>query len=241
MTAIALITSDDGIVVASDGAIVGPNDILIAHGSKVVLAPEWSCVLANRGVVGFASALKSHIGAAPDFDAVLECTRDEVRLVYEEFKNISPENHHATVYLAGWSERRKAYETYRVSTREHRVVDRAAGEDRILPAFTLDPLPTAFAAPGPSDDHVKQFSIPCESKSLEEDAIWAMKIICAARQSGSDDSGPRVWHIGSFLQLTVIKRLSIVSNVVHCWPDPMGEKIDPRRGELMPAFLRSVV
>ncbi len=242
MTALAIIRSDRAVVIASDGACHDPNSgLLTACGSKVAFLPECSCIIGQRGAFGVGDVMRYRLAACRDFDDVLLQAPAQLEAVFDEHEELTQFTPHATLFIGGWSVERTRFETYRISTREKRTGDKAAGPEQVVAPYTLEPLPEGYSAPMPAQQQLDQLQINWDLESLQEDCFLALKLICAARISPptDDDELGIYYSVGGFLQLTVLTRDRITSEIVHRWPDPLGEKIDPSRGELCPAFLMS--
>ena len=67
----------------------------------------------------------------------------------------------ATVMLAGWSDQRNTFETYRVSTREKDVV--IAGEQSVTPAFALVPTEGCWVSSAYRAEDMERFGIDIEN------------------------------------------------------------------------------
>ena len=74
MTALAIVTSDDAAWIASDGAAyTEPEGTLRQIVPKVILCPEWECVIGSRGMGGSAEAFRAAAQwkGATDFDGIV--------------------------------------------------------------------------------------------------------------------------------------------------------------------------
>ena len=88
MTGIVVVPAGDAIVFATDGAIYDPaTGFLIGSCSKVVLIPECSCVITQRGAVGFAQAVHTRLGPRTDYDDILRDVAQASNDVAAEFES----------------------------------------------------------------------------------------------------------------------------------------------------------
>ena len=111
-----------------------------------------------------------------------------------------------------------------------------------IPPLTLYPIEGILSSPMPSPELREQFGLDFGNLAGHDEISIAVRLLCAARFSSAPDetaiSAAFNFNIGSFVQLTILRRDSIQSQIVHRWPDVVGEKIDPMRGEAIPGFLR---
>lgn len=237
MSAIAIVRSEDCIIIASDGAIYGKDARLLGFGSKVVLLPEASCVFAQRGTCGVAAALRSELHICRDFDSIINHAVDAYRRVHAEFASALPHlDISSSIALCGWSERAQRFNLYTVAS--HSRMMHIAAAEKSFPAFELCEMEDdLYVAPWPSRQSMQRFQIKLESNSVQEDSDLAMKLICAARVEEYQPSNQvDVPHhgVGGFLQLTQLRRHHIASSIVHEWLDVIGEPIDPSRVDSFP-------
>ncbi|PXW59822.1 hypothetical protein [Methylobacterium sp. B4] len=57
------------------------------------------------------------------------------------------------------------------------------------------------------------------------------------RETDDAEGAASIHYVGGFLQLTTLYREAAFTRIVHRWPDPLGEPIDPKRGDLLPAWI----
>lgn len=228
MSGIAICQETDRIVFVSDGTAYDQHGVVTGECSKVVLIPECSCVLAQRGVTGFALDLRYEMGMLSDFDHLLRVVCQAAANVDGIYKRIATCNPNWTVYIGGYSEQRTRFETYLLSSR-----DRPTGA-----ALSLLPFDEPLVAPMPDEAILKQFGILDADEPAEH---LCVRYICAARafKSPNDAKSANTSAVGGFLQLTVLERHRITTEIVHRWRDPVGELIDPARGDAMPEFIKN--
>lgn len=238
MTAIAIFRLDDGVVIASDGAAyASTTGCLTGLTSKVVLAPEWSCVLAQRGAGGVVQLIRSRIGfEVLTFDDLLDVIVGVAIDVYDSYKVFGyDDDARFSLFLAGWSETRERFETYQLRTHGHEAHAEGTGEVLVVEPFQLTPLPFVYLAPG-GGEHMERFGV-MEAIAANDPIPATVRAVCAARQLRNVSDEAAEHCVGGFIQLTIVRRDKVESTIVHRWPDVIGEPIDPTRGEPLPAFL----
>jgi hypothetical protein len=234
VTALAFITAPNYLIVASDGALSDPTGKVVAIGSKSDIIERWSAVLAFRGHQIVQDDLLREARALASFDDFVERVPGILRAAIDRAEHGIGESASGTLFFGGWSESRKAFESYRVGSTARQVRD---GETE----FTTEPfaatrLPDAFAAPGPSPELYARFGLDLPCNTIEDEKNYAARLICAARAAPPSE-GEICFAIGGFLKVTHATRSGVAEETVHHWPDPIGEHVDPSRGEAMPAFL----
>jgi len=244
MTAIAIYRSQDSIVFASDGASYDPsNGAFTGCTSKVALMPEWSCVIAQRGAGGFLALLRARLGPeVVDFDDLLDRLPTHTRGLHADFVARGYPYPNVSLFIGGWSEARERFETYTLRSRDISLPNAEGGEPFSIEAFKLAPLPEFHAAPYPTEELFERFGAGTNALPMTA-ADLTLRTVCAARalRCAPSEEDKCEYVVGGFLQLTILKRNEIASEIVHRWPDPVGEKIDPTRGEPLPAFLANAM
>lgn len=231
MTAVAILRTADGIVVASDGiAYEAETGNVAGFTSKVILAPEWSAVIAYRGAGGFGQMLRSRLGVeVMNFDTMLAQLPSVALPLWLEYRFSYQEDCHFSLLIGGWSDARQRYETYVLRS------ERVTFDDGVQEPFTLTPLPSAYLAPTPTTALMRDFGV---LEAVARDPIaGAVRAVCAARRLENAPGEAARFAVGGFVQLTVLTRDAVESRVVHRWPDPIGEPIDPTRGDALPAWV----
>lgn len=249
MSANVIVRQDDGIVIATDGIAYDGQGIVVAHVSKVALMPEWSCAFAVRGAgvvptmmlfgLSKLATLGFNIAGFDDFLSFLPAAAEEVhKALLSDPTQSYPQ---FSMMIGGYSEAHGRFESYSLRSRdfEYPIGD----EIHQQPAYTLAPLPSTHFAPTPSPEACAAVGLYQRGPDDPPEApqVTAIRGVCAARLDKGSLPGDEVnedYSIGGFVQLTTILRDSVTSEIVHRWPDVIGEKLDPTRGEKLPAFLR---
>lgn len=243
MSALAIVRSDESVTIASDGAAYdGETGNLMAVVSKVAVMPEWSCIFANRGMGGATAVMQAELqllavrgDTIRDFDDVLNrIPALAERMHRDALATPGAPTAHFSFLIGGFSERRQRMESYTIRTRP--ISDQ--------PPFALVGLPEIHLAPFPSLEAAAQAGItrPQELQHGHETVAedYAVRAVAACRLDRETDDAEGavgIHYVGGFLQLTTLYRGEVHSRIVHRWPDPIGEPIDPGRGELLPAWL----
>lgn len=245
MSALCMIRCDDGIVLASDGAACDDQGRLSAEVSKVALLPEYDCILASRGAGNITATLHSRIQilagvgfGISGFDDVLAALPDLARHLHGQLLTETGAQQHWTTLVGGFSVARDAFEIYRISTRSHPA---PLDPEREYEPFAAEPVHGINFCPTPSEAGGIAAGLPADIAAwadLPSDAL-AVRAICGCRtdKHAGEAGGAPSHSVGTFVQLTVLRRGEVSSRIVHRWPDPLGEPIDPKRGDLLPAWL----
>lgn len=227
MTAVVFIRRADAIVAASDGSVCDPDGRVVGFRSKLQAVPEWSMIMSARGHDAMLDSIRGQTRDAETFDRFIEIIPTALRKIVDHYREIVP-NFHGTLVFAGLSESKGEFEGYRCSSSPLEYVDGETPEP-----YTMSPLPICYLAPVISDKLLGPFGLLAADNEEE----LAMRMICAARADQHKYSNGTGYGVGGFVQLMVATREKIETRIVHRWPDLIGEKIDPSRGEAMPAFL----
>ncbi|KQP19258.1 hypothetical protein [Methylobacterium sp. Leaf100] len=255
MSALAIVRGDDSVTIASDGAgYEAGTGILMTHVSKVEMMPECSCIFASRGMGGASAAmhnafrqLSARGAQIVTFDDVLDLFPELASELFREASATKAEGAdepHFSFMIGGFSEDRERYESYTLRTRPFSALD-ATGKFIDWPPYSLIPLPDIHLAPSPTLESAAKVGItrPQELQSGYEihPQHYALKAVAACRLDREQDEveGTAGIHfVGGMLQMTTVQREAVFSQVVHRLPDPIGEPIDPSRGQLLPQFLQ---
>jgi hypothetical protein len=238
MTAIAVMPTADRLVIASDGAVCSPKGgTLLGLASKTVLIPEWSCVFVQRGAGGFAHALYMSVGWRRDFDDMLTVIGEASESLHEQYIDQYQNDCHWSMVIVGWSTARARPEMYFLRSREYEMLNTQTGAHDVIAPYQLHETWSLHAAPMPSSGLREQFGIDI-AKAADLDPVEATcRLVAAARhQPNNEFCEDAECIIGGFIQSTVLTRDRITTEIVHRWPDIIGERIDPTRGEASPVF-----
>lgn len=263
MTAIAIITAPDRMWIASDGAAYTEPDGILRHiAPKVVLCPDWDCVISSRGMGLAAEAMRMRglRHNARDFDELVE-NASELAEVAEADLSLSARGvtHHFTLILSGYSRSRRTFETHTVRTRPGPGWDADAGRIVELPPFDVSRQPALLLLPEPAEEIAAHFGLELprgqanfqltNPEMYVQQAVMACRY-CPSRLPESPEDAPVHGCVGGFVQVT---RMSVHlppappdqqpsgeplvmmdTAITHRRPDIIGEPIDMERGSLPP-------
>lgn len=240
MTAFAMIRLDDRIVIAADGAMYMPGGQIAAFGSKILQLPHISAALVCAGPSFLLRYLNLKLGANLScFDDLLCEAPEALHYAYEDFESDIEWKSPFYMGLCGYSVERERFESYYL-----RSVDREESGAFSLPgaAWELMPAPMAFAMPWPSDEACRRVLLitPVNEGYAFDPEILAIKVIGASRFAASDGlhgEGYGVHLVGGFIEMVTIRKDLALSQIVHRWPDRIGEAIDPEDGEPLPQWV----
>lgn len=244
MTAITIVRGSDAIAIASDGAAYEDDGTLRQIVSKVELMPNLSCVIGGTGSQLASKYFRDLLFWLPippvDFDGVIDIAPTLCEQVYGYVQEYgAPSTRKFTLFFCGWSESRGRLETYAIKSREWENVPNLEGEIGTAPPFTLVPLPEIHCAPAPEPTIAEQFGITVPGQNMverpENGIEYAMRAVVSCRFClGGMDMKEALEDpyccVGGFLQITTVTRDAIVSQIVHRWPDVIGERMDVMRG-----------
>lgn len=231
----AYVDEQGGICLAGDGAACGEDGRLIGQVNKLFSLPHLNAVYAHVGLGAVGHLLLYEIGMRfttfdelrDDFIFVLKEVRGRMRL-----SQMWSDKIRSTVLLGGWSDANQRFEMYKVHTLPKPVyeADGVLGEHEAWKLHPLDRGVWVSTLPGQEEQEacgLPDFSGP----ALDYVARWvsACRLECG-REDATD------YSVGCFMQMMVLNRTGVQSWIAHRWPDPMGERIDPARGDLLPAL-----
>ncbi len=245
MSAIALIVTDDYVVMAGDGVASDPaTGAVVAYMSKLSLMPELNAVMAITGIGGFDHLLGWFMPCGvKDFDDLVEVLPDLVKRCH--FHAVAQGmivggDHRTNVTVAGWSGQREQFEGWRVVSYEKETIDEGSGRTTVLPPWTLLPMPRdrIWCSTAPASMIKARFGLPFATDD-DNDVDMLVRMICAARAESGDIAGLAArFNAGAFVQIALVDRRLCQSWIAHRWPeDVIGKPIDPTLGEPMPKYL----
>jgi hypothetical protein len=262
VTAIAILATEDRAWIGSDGAAYTPREGTLRQiVPKVILCPEWDCVIGSLGMGGSAEAFRAagQWKGVTDFDGLLsraaELAReadDNLLLVHRGLSI------HFTVVLVGYSRSRERFECHTVRTRPGMAWSAEHRRSVEVPPFTVSYQPGITLLPRPPEATAAAVGlrVPTVDGPFDIDSPdnFVMRAVLACRfdkgHGIGDEEGAHFYGVGGFVQLTrLVRHQSITSDapqipdqivmdtqITHRWPDVIGELIDPMSGHL-PAWI----
>jgi hypothetical protein len=240
MTAFVLIRTPEAVVVASDGIFYDENGIVCGTGSKAIIVPEWSCVIVMQGQGGFLQSVRCRLGQdCTSFDDMLR----KIVQVSEDERKFCIERGYIRDFnmaLAGWSESRERFETYALHSVDSELPAGSVPGSQSIEPWKLTAVPAIYGAPGADQKQRDRFGLNVDGSvngfEYAQRGIWAARYSRFPFQLGK--TLPEGHCVGGFLEVSILRRDRIETSIVHRWPDPVGEMIDPTRGEPIPEFLQ---
>lgn len=238
MTALAILVEPEVVLIASDGAVLEPQTFkLMQAASRIVLCPEWSCVLASRSQGWPAEAVRrqAQLANVMSFDELIARTDELVRTAAEGYRQASaPHTADFSVFLAGWSDVQQRMALYVVGTLG------ASEQLRSDDAYKAAPLPNLVLVPSPTDRAAALVGLQLyrgeEQFSLGDPVQYLQRVIAAARFSSRGAPGEPC-TVGCFIQVTQLQRDYAHTMITHRWTDRIGEPLQPFREPTVPAFM----
>lgn len=256
MSALALVLTPGGIFIAGDGiSYERTTGAIGCINEKIVGLGYLNCAIASIGVGGFSELVHADLIKLgfTTFDEVLDHLPNICRSNFEdhvEFYGLLDVS--ATLAIAGWSEGRQQYESYKVHSHHKPLVDAGTGAGAgAAEPWTLIPITDFWASNYVSLDDMRAVGFRLDG--LHEPQDLAVALVCAARQrSGfyepSNDSEcegipphPSTvsgghYAVGGFVQLVLLRKGVTVSWIAHRWPDELFKTVDKDAGEKAPPF-----
>jgi hypothetical protein len=247
MSALAVVPGDNGVVFACDGAASNDGIVVSCRAPKIIAMPEICAVLGFVGIGALGFLLRremeltgadGRVVSAGGFDAIVENLSGLMRAAHRQAAP-GMRDDRATAVLAGWSEARGRFETVKVHSFAKEATNVATGEKISFAPWEVHSFDMSWMNSNPGPEISQSFGIDAAAAPGTPLLDFAARMVCAARASCGDRemaAEQGVYAVGGMLQLTVLLREKITSWIAHRWPDPIGEPIDPSRGEPMPAF-----
>jgi hypothetical protein len=237
MTGIVIIPTPEASVIISDGACTNTKGILLSYASKVVLLPECSCVIAQRGAACIAQAVNFKLGGMQSLDELLASIENAARITHAEYIEHYKHETPWSMWITGWSDKEQRIVIHCLRSRTREIQNLESGKPESFAPFTLTPMPHGIVmAPNPTEAAKREFG--AELDKVKDAVELGVRLVCAARfsQPREDESsdGDGAGAIGCFIQSTIVGRGFVNSEIIHRWPDVIGERVDPSRGERIP-------
>lgn len=223
MSAICMIRGANGVFAADDGVFYGPDGRLRGFGSKILLMPESSSVIVAQGMGLLLPALRFEIGfRATDFDLVTEALPASFESIIVGLRRESGVETNGALYVGGYSPARERFETYAIGSKP----------DRDTLPFTLRPTAYAEGSPWPDAALTARYGLDDPEIVASPFDIAARFLACARHVACPMDRDPTVsaFQVGGFAQVAMVTVEGCSTQIIHRWPDQVGEFIDPDAG-----------
>ena len=224
---------DGGFVtILSDGAVWDLDEErneyrVIAFDAKPVLLPHISAALVSLGSGDFLPAMYlSNSQKWTSFDVLLGCVCDDARATFGRLQRIAFPAYRTlrcAIYLAGWSDERRRFETYAVDVDPSGAVSEP------------EPLPEVVFSPAPGEEALAAVGVlgkgidPTDNVSL---GLHMQAMRLTPGEMGAADPPPVGHMVGGFLQKTILMKDRIYTEILHRWDDKIGEPVIPKPGEV---------
>ncbi len=218
-----MIRGANGVFAAADGVFYGSDGRVRGFGSKILLMPESNAVIVAQGMGLLLPALRFEIGfRATDFDQVTEALPAAFESVIRGLRRESGVETNGALYLGGFSPARERFETYRIASKS----------DPDTPAFTLRPTAYAEGSPWPDADLTARYGLDDPEIVASPFDIAARFLACARHIACplDGDSSIAAFQVGGFAQVAMVTVEGCSTQIIHRWPDRVGELIDPNAG-----------
>lgn len=245
MSAYVSLIREDCIQIASDGAMYTAEGRLMAVMNKVMTIPDVPMAVFGRGSEGVISTF-SHtlnimmpiaalIGRAT-FDDVVDLTESrlapKVAEKIQEQGGFPKDEGHSEIILAGFSQRHGP--CVAVARTFGLTIDYGEDrQDRMEPWKFYMLQPFHVGGPDLSPEEIAEIGLSWEALGRDGLRPYALPIMEAMR--ARKDINPTAPHlpaihgVGGHVQYVTITRDEVRSEIIHTWPDVVGEMIDPHR------------
>jgi hypothetical protein len=227
MTAVVCFRKKDCIVFYSDGAAYSPTDatLVCGHQKTDIILHQPSLLVTQGSCWISARHLFYLISLRPSFDdAMASIAKDLHGIGVQAFRSGRELNY--GVLLGGWSERTQSFELYRtwIGGKSPDDLEEGSLEIEKIASHKIDPDPDRglLEERGIIKDGV------LDLRAGDADVI---KLMQCQRETphhfsrSSFDEGCKGCIVGSFIQKTVLTRDAATTEIIHRWPDKVGEKL----------------
>ncbi|RJG51807.1 hypothetical protein D0Z70_22520 [Sphingobium terrigena] len=234
MSAIVILQQTDAIHLITDGATYRDDGTVLEIRSKVTPLPAANCALAMRGGTWACQPLAAALSLCGSFDEIAEVLPDVVAgmtATYEIYFGDRPSHpKHFEIVIAGWSDNMDRMVAAVALTRQRNDPDDPTG----FSTFDIYEPGTLFV-PGqgctiPAIDIEatlgRSLTTQADIDALDP-GMDGFTLHAAQRREPGLYRGRAAYIIGGFAELTTVTRHGIESQVIHEWPDAVGQKITP--------------
>jgi hypothetical protein len=245
MSVISIVRCQDHVVIGGDGVAYDDDGVILRIAPKVFPLPELNMILGNLGAGGITEALCIRLRSLgfTNFDEVLPTLP---RHAEDELDNYCMHYGIAdasiTLVVAGWSDERQRFESYRLYSYPKPLVDDETRQvvETVEP-WTLCPTPEVWVSTFTDMETLQacglDWGVNNDSLSMAAALVAAARTVSGLRSpedfvDGMSNAGH--YAVGGFIQLRVLRRDFGGTWIVHRWPDVVGQRVDPDAGVLAP-------
>lgn len=226
MTACVFITGSNGIEVFSDGAAYDDDGVLGHYSLKVDLLPHIPAIVFARGGGSVTDYAKRYLSILPTFDDMVTQMASAIKRASIMGKIVANDPLNIGVIIGGFSESAQEWQAWRMGAR-------ADGGEIVPESFKADRLPSFYAEPWPDAASIEAVGLGTEDdfrwNHTVSDGIALMEAIRRSEQQLHPDSDMMGCLCGGFVQRSVVTMEMTATEIVHRWPDKIGEKMNPGR------------
>ena len=241
MTAFFMARLEDQILTVADGAFYHPSGKVVGFTTKMLHLNEHQTVMVCQGPAFLLRYVNFHTLTNIDgFDQIITMLPGLLKHAYEQMPVEFGKSRMFYCAVGGYSRERDRFESYYIRSGE-----REAAGQYSLPGeqWELMPAPAMIGAPWPGADDEAAFGLVRPEGAEPQALSCGIRLVAAARQiPATAEHGAREGgcYVGGFIEVSALWRDRYTSEIVHRWPDRIGEFIDPKAGEPMPAFLENL-
>jgi hypothetical protein len=220
MTAVNILRQSDSVHIISDGAAWDDDGVFIFAAPKAFALPHLNCAIAVRGAAIGLPFLAESLAMVPSYRHLKEGIADQLRGGIDAVRKMTSQASFGDaleIYVAGWHE--DGPDAFTIHT------SHVSG----LTPWRVVPLLDLAMAPGELPIHA--MCRPFLTGKVADDIdprVDGLRILEAQRRHKARlPNGDRMFAVGGFAQLTSVYRDSVSTEILHRWPDVVGEPIDP--------------
>ena len=224
MSTLTIFARGDRALVLTDTAGTDPDLRVSGWASKVVTIPHLKVALAAQGAAEALGTLANRLAYAfASFDTMISHGGPVLAEAHEDHSPWWEASAHAQelrLGLTGWSEKQQRFEAYFLQSREWQGI----------PAFEFTKRDLVMA-PDIHPEDLQKIRIPSNGAAFSADAqAYLLRILTFQRHftTPRPDGLGEPGHItGGQVVATEMTRAGITQQVIHSWPDKLGEPIRP--------------
>lgn len=238
MSSVIVIQQTDAIHLITDGAQYDQTGLVVSLNSKAAHLRRSNCAFAIRGASWPKTPLTILLNVLESLDEIVENLPPMLRVMLSEYDKLQafadgkndPVKRNFEVTIAGWSDRMQRMVALVASTWAVADPDDQTGVSCQPGYVPCTPWIPAQGYSQPPLDWAGVLGRPFNDQS-DVDAIDPIEdgfaLHEAQRNEGGTYCGHAVYLIGGFAELTTVRRDRVEQQIIHEWPDAVGEYISP--------------